>query len=125
MVYKTLTLQTSCITLRSSMHFSDWPTQSPNLHPIENLWQITSIKCNLAKRPVARNVVKLEHQVQEEWQGIPLETVQALVDSMPHELHRLFLHMVDILTVSLGMGSLLFFCDLVFFSSLKWKQLLL
>lgn len=66
------------------MQFSDWPSQSPDLNPIENLWRI--VKCNIAKRPVTRSVEELEHQVQEEWRGIPLTTVQALIDSMPQRI---------------------------------------
>ena len=66
------------------MTFSDWPAQSPDLNPIENLWRI--IKREVAKKPVARTVVELEKQVQEEWEAIPQETIQALIDSMPHRI---------------------------------------
>jgi len=36
----------------------DWPAQSPDLSPIENLWAL--IKRNIANLPVAKNVEELE-----------------------------------------------------------------
>jgi hypothetical protein len=66
------------------MLFSDWPAQSPDLNPIENLWRI--IKHNIAKRPVAKGVEELENQVQEEWQLVSQEVIQELIDSMPSRI---------------------------------------
>ena len=66
------------------MCFSDWPAQSPDLNPIKNLWRV--IKRQVAKRPVARSVVELEQQIQEEWSAIPQGTIQTLVDSMPNRI---------------------------------------
>ena len=72
------------ITHSSKMCFSDWPAQSLDLNPIENLWHI--IKRQVAKRPVARSVVELKQQIQEEWSAIPQDTIQTLVDSMPNRI---------------------------------------
>ena len=66
------------------MHFSDWPPQSPDLNPIENLWRI--VKHSIAKLPVAKSVGELEIQVQKEWNKVSLETIQSLVDSMPQRI---------------------------------------
>ena len=44
------------------------------------------IKFNIAKRPVARTVVELEEQVQLEWDAISQETIQTLIESMPHRI---------------------------------------
>ena len=66
------------------MVFSDWPAQSLDLNPIENLWRL--IKYHIAKRPVAKSVQELEQQVQEEWAAVPLETIQKFIDSMPQRI---------------------------------------
>ena len=66
------------------MQFSDWPAQSPDLNPIENLWR--HVKRSIAKLPVAKSVGALEIQVQEEWNKVPLATIQSLIDSMPQRI---------------------------------------
>jgi predicted DNA-binding protein (UPF0251 family) len=40
----------------------------------------------IARRPVAKKVVDLEQQVQEEWMGISQEIVERLIDSMPQRI---------------------------------------
>ena len=66
-----------------------WPARSPDLNPIENCWQI--LKRRLTKRwhkagrrPTTR--AELIAQTQEEWNAIPLEAINNLVDSMPHRV---------------------------------------
>ena len=57
----------------------DWPSNSPDLNPIENLWSI--VKRNVEKR-MPRNLEDLERIMVEEWNNIPDETIINLVKSM-------------------------------------------
>ena len=57
----------------------DWPSNSPDLNPIENLWSI--VKRNVEKR-MPRNLEDLERMMVEEWNNIPDETIINLVKSM-------------------------------------------
>lgn len=66
------------------IHLLDWPSQSPDLNPIENLWAI--IKRRLAKRPRPRSVQELWTNIQEEWANISVETCQNLIESMPRRI---------------------------------------
>ena len=57
----------------------DWPSNSPDLNPIENLWAI--VKRNVEKRK-PRNLSELEKFSVEEWNNIPDSLLISLVNSM-------------------------------------------
>jgi hypothetical protein len=57
----------------------DWPSYSPNLNLIENLWAI--IKRNVERR-MPRNLDELEWFMKKEWHRIPKAMLKYLVDSM-------------------------------------------
>lgn len=59
-----------------------WPAQSPDLNPIENLWAL--LKKRLALYDQApKNLSELWSRVQTEWSNIPNQHIQNLVESMP------------------------------------------
>lgn len=64
----------------NKIHLLEWPAQSPDLNPIENLWNIvkTSIR---GKCPT--NCDQLWELIQAAWNDIPISVCQNLVDSMP------------------------------------------
>ena len=57
-----------------------WPSQSPDLNPIENLWNIVKMK---RKEFKATSAVHLFAKIQEIWFDLPTETLNKLVESMP------------------------------------------
>jgi len=57
----------------------DWPSNSPDLNPIENLWAIVKRNVEL-RRP--KNLSELEHFLGEEWGNIPNSLLINLVNSM-------------------------------------------
>ncbi|ORD96694.1 TCB1 [Hepatospora eriocheir] len=65
----------------------EWPSQSPDMNPIENLWYFLKIKVN-ERRP--KNMKDLEKIVEEEWYKIPKELCERLVCSLPKRVEELF-----------------------------------
>jgi transposase len=62
-----------------------WPAQSPDINPIEHLW--VHLKRALLKYPTPpKGVHELWERVVKEWNRIPAETCQKLIESMPRRI---------------------------------------
>ena len=62
-----------------------WPAQSPDINPIEHLWVHLKKVLNQYQKP-AKGVHELWKRVVEEWNKIPPETSQNLIESMPRRI---------------------------------------
>jgi len=63
----------------------DWPSQSPDLNPIENLW--SELERQLKKHtPRPKNKQDLFSILQEEWNAIPTSKYIKLIESMPQRI---------------------------------------
>ena len=60
----------------------DWPAQSPDINPIEHLWH--HLKRRLVEYEILpKGILELWDRVEEEWNKIPSEVHQNLIESMP------------------------------------------
>jgi transposase len=66
----------------ASMEVLDWPAQSPDLNPIENLWSYLKRKLASYDTP-ADSIHQLWLRVEKEWEMIPIELCKTLINSMP------------------------------------------
>lgn len=64
----------------SSIQVLSWPPQSPDLNPIENLWKIVKERCKDRK---PKNLEEYSKILQTVWEGIEVQTLAKLVESMP------------------------------------------
>lgn len=57
-----------------------WPSQSPDLNPIENLWNIVKMQ---RKKFKATSKDDLFSKIQRIWRELPINTLTKLVESIP------------------------------------------
>ena len=66
---------TTALLKRMREKVMDWLSMSPDLNPIEHLWDVEVCKVS--------NICQFRDVVMEEWKSIPVATYEALVNSMP------------------------------------------
>lgn len=66
-------------------HLMKWPAQSPDLNPIENLWSILKRRLGQHNR-APTSIEELWNRVKSEWEAIPSEFKENLVESMPKRM---------------------------------------
>jgi transposase len=71
--------------LKQSMSIMEWPSQSPDLNPIENVWRF--LKLRLSRRvPRPSNLNQLFEAVKEEWKKLPTLFLKHLARGMPRRV---------------------------------------
>ena len=65
----------------------DWPSYSPDLSPIEHLWDKLGRQV-WSRRRVPNNVQELTATIQQEWNQMPLRKINSLVNSMANRIHE-------------------------------------
>lgn len=74
---------TKALLAEKGVQVLDWPGNSPDLNPIENLWAHVM---RSMPRKLPRNANDLFQQVQRIWHAIPLRVIRNLILSMPRRL---------------------------------------
>ena len=59
----------------------DWPSVSPDLNPIEHVWDAIGRRISQRNQPVA-NIRELRQAVVDEWNNLPMQFFRKLVVSM-------------------------------------------
>ena len=74
---------TEYLTEKTIRVLPEWPSQSPDISIIENLWNI--LKVNVKKRN-AQTIEQLWSFCEEEWNAIPNDVISRLFESLPHRI---------------------------------------
>jgi hypothetical protein len=70
---------------KSWIHSSTWPAQSPDLNPIEHLWEHIKRRLGEYETPPS-GMLELWERVEAEWDRIPAEVCQNLIKRMPRRV---------------------------------------
>lgn len=70
----------------NNINVLDWPPQSPDLSPIENMWALLKLKI-AEKKP--KNINELKLFIMETWQTFTVEECTKYVLSLPHRISKM------------------------------------
>ena len=73
---------TTALLRKLKVRVMEWPSMSPDLNPIEHLWDVLKrkVKCHVS------NIHQLSDVIMEEWKRVPATTCAALVNSMARRI---------------------------------------
>lgn len=64
----------------------DWPPQSPDMNPIEHVWDYIGRKI---EKETFQNAESLFNRIKDIWDHLPLDYLRKLVDGMPKRIKEL------------------------------------
>ena len=67
----------------NSINIMNWPAKSPDMSPVENLWDELGRRV-YQRRPPPATVLQLCRAIEDEWNNMPQLTVMTLFESMRH-----------------------------------------
>ncbi|XP_047037261.1 uncharacterized protein LOC124642702, partial [Helicoverpa zea] len=63
----------------------DWSARSPDMNPIEHMWDELKRRVR-ARQPVAQTMQESKTAIEEEWEMIPQNFIERLINSMPNRM---------------------------------------
>ena len=66
---------------RNNINVMNWPAKSPDMSPIENLWDELGSRV-YQRRPPPANILQLRRAIEAEWNNMPQRTVMTLFESI-------------------------------------------
>lgn len=70
------------------IHCLPWPAQSPDMNPIEHMWDVLGRRIQ-ERSPPPSTLQELRLALQHEWDAIPQEIVRDLIQGMPRRISAL------------------------------------
>ena len=67
---------------QNNINVLPWPSKSPDLNPIEHLWNQLDKRVR-QRQPPPQTLDQLRQMLQQEWRTIPRNNVRNLIESMP------------------------------------------
>ena len=62
----------------------NWPPQSPDLNPIENVWKV--LKTNVQELYHLKSVSEMQEAPKQAWKNFPNQTLINIIKSMPQKI---------------------------------------
>lgn len=73
--------------LTNGVPISEWPSKSPDFHPMENLWGILARQIYINGQQY-EIINQLKDAIIKKWEEIPLNVLQNLIKSMPERINQ-------------------------------------
>ena len=91
---------TTALLTNSNVAVLPWPSKSPDLNPIEHLWDDLDRRVH-QRQPQPQSLQQQMNALEDEWNNIPQQAIRTLISSMGRAVRLLLIPVVDIRDIEL------------------------